>query len=716
MSALSFKPLALGCVAVTCLGFAAALFCPSRPAWSQADGGSRTGTAKKPGPAKIVEPIYQGGRKGGWQDWGWSKHDDRPNGPARVDLSNWGGWILARPGLSGEYGALVFRYRAPAGHGDFLDLHVESGNQKGPNVRFTAGGPYVTPAGDGWMEANVPLSVLNPAGIGWDRIVFFVTKSVSKDWVEFDQLALTEASVKVPTFADGTLSVQCAGPSKPISPLIYGIAVDFMKDAKESHQWAIGATARRWGGNPASRYNWQHGHAWNTANDWFFENVDYAPRPGYTYLEFLKDNATHGVATALTVPTIGWVAKDTQSVGFPKTEYPEQQTYDNWRPQAGNGIAKSDGKTALAAGSPTRTSIPAPPEFIKKWVEAIRAFDAKTGKRSVNQYILDNEPGIWNATHRDIHPDPVTYDELVQRTIAYGAAIRKADPDAVIAGPAEWGWPNYLYSAKDMKEGFQSKPDRKTHGDLPILAYYLKRLAEYEQQTGVRVLDVLDVHFYPQASNVYSEAADRATAALRIRQTRGLWDGTYKDESWIDDTVRLLPRLSEWIAQYYPGRGISIGEWNFGGGTHMSGAIATAIALGRFGQHGVTSAYYWCYPGDRTPAYWAFRVFRNFDGNGGKFEALSIPAKASEGISLFASRSQDEKRIVLVAVHENPDRTVRARLTLDGCSDIKTARFYSYVGKAEGFSPPKNLAVTNNVLAAEFPPYSISVLELVRSP
>ena len=27
----------------------------------------------------------------------------------------------------------------------------------------------------------------------------------------------------------------------------------------------------------------------------------------------------------------------------------------------------------------------------------------------------------------------------------------------------------------------------------------------------------------------------------------------------------LMPRMKEWIDQNYPGRGISIGEWNFGG-------------------------------------------------------------------------------------------------------------------------------------------------------
>ena len=43
--------------------------------------------------------------------------------------------------------------------------------------------------------------------------------------------------------------------------------------------------------------------------------------------------------------------------------------------------------------------IAAPPEFIRRWVEEIRKVDAQTGGRTVDQYILDNEPALWNSSH-----------------------------------------------------------------------------------------------------------------------------------------------------------------------------------------------------------------------------------------------------------------------------------------------------------------------------
>src|SRR5262249_12833850 len=152
--------------------------------------------------------------------------------------------------------------------------------------------------------------------------------------------------------------------------------------------------------------------------------------------------------------------------------------------------------------------------------------------------------------------EPLGYDELVERTIQFGTAIRKADPDAVIAGPAEYGWLGYLYSGLDAANGWK-KTDRAAHGDVPLIEWDRRELREYEQTSGVRVLDVLDLHFYPQGEAVYvagQGGIDEKTSALRVRSTRGLWDPDYRDESWVDETIRLLPRMKEWVANNYPGR------------------------------------------------------------------------------------------------------------------------------------------------------------------
>lgn len=507
---------------------------------------------------------------------------------------------------------------------------------------------------------------------------------------------------------DVRMVVDCTAPTHPISPLIYGIALDGRREKQDTHQWALGATVRRWGGNPSSRYNWKHGTAWNVANDWYFRNVKTV-----SWQDFLDANRAHGVQSVVTVPMLGWVAKDTESVGFPVSKLGAQQRTDPTRPEAGNGLGK-DGKP-LSPPPPSQTSVEAPPAFVAEWVRAIREKDA--APRGVRMYILDNEPMLWSSTHRDVRPEPLTYDELLRRTVEYGTEVRKADPDALLAGPAEWGWTNYFFSAADVAPGVRGRPDSKAHGGVPLLVWYLRQLREHEQKTGVRLLDVVDVHFYPQSRVGVgtSGATDAETNARRLRSTRALWDATYKDESWIGEPVRLIPRLKQWIAENYPGRGLSIGEYNFGASGHMSGGLAQAEALGRFAQGGLTSAFYWEYPPDRSPTFWAFRAYRNFDGQGGRFLDTYVPSTVDgELASLFASR--DGRHLVAVALNLDPAQAAEARVEFKGCGSLDTVRVLDYAGGSEGFQPRPTGPHGGNTVTQPLAPYSVTVLDVTVKP
>jgi hypothetical protein len=418
------------------------------------------------------------------------------------------------------------------------------------------------------------------------------------------------------------------------------------------------------------------------------------------------------VKTALTVPMIGWVAKDATSYAFPVAGFGPQQATAPEAPDMGNGVG-SDGKP-IPPGPPGITSVPSTPDSIARWVRQIRSDDGERD-RSVDSYILDNEPSLWNATHRDVHPDPATYDELLERTIAYGTAIRQADPNAIIAGPAEWGWLAYHHSARDVAVGLFLRPDRRAHGDEPLIPWYLRKVREYERKSGTKILNILDVHFYPMGEGIgigTGGKTDPATAALRIRSTRSLWDPTYKDESWINERMRVLPLLREWIAAYHPGLGISIGEWNFGAETHMSGGLAVAEVLGHFGLESVTSAYYWTSPADRSPAFWAFRAFRNFDGAGGHFLDWTVPVTGTATLtSLFASRDADRKHVVAVLLNLSALTPVAATVALKGCGTAVSARALTYTGGESGFQPLA-APLKNDPFALPVAPYSMTVLDI----
>jgi hypothetical protein len=655
---------------------------------------------------EVAEPLYDAnsGLKLGWKEAG-AMATVKPGEPWRVSFAGFASIALEHAELPGEFGALVFRFKAPTELGEFLQVslrHQAEDERSFPHVPVTQ--RQLAPLPDGWSEALIPFRALDPSGSEFDSVVIEARRMVPASLVELDGLVLTKPtpgdSARPHRVESAKVHVDCRAPATPISPLIYGIARGVL---------ASGETAHRIGGNAMTRLNWDLGNVWNTGNDWFFENVR-GDGPGLR--EWLETGRRYGLQMALTVPMIGWVAKDDASVGFPRSKYGKQRKFDPNRPQAGDGF--DPGGVALRPGAPTQTSEPAAPERIKRWVEAIAVRDAEAHQRSVHLYMLDNEPDLWHRTHRDVHPEPLTYDELLEKTLAYGAAVRSADRQAVIAGPASWGWTGYFFSAKDQESGFHLQPDRRFHGNVPLIPWYLKQLAEHEQRTGQRILDVLDVHYYPQAPGVYggAEATDAKGAALRIRSTRSRGDPTDRDESWIGESVELLPRLKRWVDANYPGRGIALGEWSFGGEEHVSGALATAEALGQFGRFGLKAAFYWSNPAAGTPTFWAFRAYRNYDGKGATFLDHALQTRSPDGVSAFASRNETGSRFVIVLLNLNADVSNSVTLELEGCGDLAPSRMFSYAGGPEGLLP----VPTPSLAGLDSPAYSLQVLELNRGP
>jgi hypothetical protein len=659
-----------------------------------------SGASHRPKLLEVTESIYDGRLGPKWQDWGWGRHD-LSAGTARVVFEGYAGIVFHHQELSARFGGLSFRFKANPTWAPFLAVSLRHAGQSTtdfPHLEVKA--EDIADVGNGWQEVWIAWSRLNPHALPIDAIVISASRQVGPEWVELDKVALTKpapGSAEVP-LTDAALTIRCDEAAVPISPFIYGVSMGV---------WETGTTANRIGGNPMSRLNWDLGATWNAGRDWFFENT----KGTGSIWEWIDDAAAHRASTAVVVPMLGWVAKDTTSFGFPVSKFGKQRATDPYRPDAGSGFAPDGSK--LTPGPPTQTSVSAPPNKIGHWVSTLRDKDRARSTRSVYMYVLDNEPSLWNETHRDVHPDAVGYDELLDRTLRYASAIRQADPDTLIAGPAEWGWTAYFFSAKDREAGVELRPDRRTHGDVPLIPWYLTQLAEREKKTGIRLLDVLDLHFYPQPDGIFGPNArvDPEAAALRLRSTRALWDPSYVDESWIKEPVRLIPRMHDWVADNYPGLKTSIGEWNFGGDDHISGALAAAEALGRFGQQGLDFAFYWAGPAPTTRTYWAFRAYRNFDGRGGRFLDWSVPTQEAEHVSFFASRDDQKTHLVALILNLNPGTAVETHVDTTSCGKLKSARAFSY-GDSSSALAEHVTTPTATGLITRLEPYSIEVLDL----
>ncbi|HUL52793.1 MAG TPA: glycoside hydrolase family 44 protein [Opitutaceae bacterium] len=486
-----------------------------------------------------------------------------------------------------------------------------------------------------------------------------------------------------------TVRVDASANRHPISPNIYGIAYGDAHDVA-----ALNATLNRWGGNATSRYNWQI-DAHSAGADWYFETYsDGSGTPGGSADAFvaITRSAHTGAEPIFTIPMVDYLANlgpgRTTLAGFSVKKYGPQTATDPWNADAGNGVSTATGKN-ITGNDPRDTGVPNSPSIQQAWVQHLVAtFGAASTVTGIKYYLLDNEPSLWHSTHRDVQPNPASYDEIFAKIKDYATAIRAADPTARIGGPEEWSWWALYDSGFDQAHGIgASNSDYHTHGQTYYYPWLLQQLAAYRQQTGVQLIDILTVHAY----NGTPDGEDDSPAAqlVRNRETRILWDPNFQDPSWYGDIgingriVNYIPTLKAMINQYCPGLQIGLTEYNWGDEANLNGATTQADVLGIYGREGVDLATRWGVGKDTstTPAtyyftYLASQIYRNYDGHDSTFGDTSVAAAVAnpDTLSAFAAvRSGDGALTVMVINKQTGSTSVTVNLanfTAGGAAEV----------------------------------------------
>ena len=91
----------------------------------------------------------------------------------------------------------------------------------------------------------------------------------------------------------------------PISPLIYGVS-----GAPAEVLQALRPGLNSWGGDSSTRYNWNIGHASSAGREDTYRNENYGGTSGSASDEFVSRSLEAGAAVRLSIPTLGWVAKN----------------------------------------------------------------------------------------------------------------------------------------------------------------------------------------------------------------------------------------------------------------------------------------------------------------------------------------------------------------------------------------------------------------------
>lgn len=526
-----------------------------------------------------------------------------------------------------------------------------------------------------------------------------------------------------------TVNVDASLNRHPINPNIYGVNYAETQDLV-----GLNAPLNRQGGNATSRYNWQiDAHA--TGADWYFETyADSSGTPSASADAFVDKTrgARNGAEPMLTIPMLDYLANlgpgRSTLAGFSVKKYGAQQSTDPWNSDAGNGISAATGK-AITGNDPGDAGVLNAPSIQRAWVQhLVGKYGAASTATGIKYYTLDNEYSVWRGTHRDVHPDPVTYDEVWEKIVVYATAVRTIDPTAKICAGEEYGWWAMYFGGLDQANGTSpTNSDYNTHGRVYFYPWLLQKIRAYKQETGIQLVDVITVHGYNDGP---VDDDQPATQAQRNRQTRILWDPSYQDPFWYGDigiegrtgrVVNWIPTLKSWVDQYCPGLQIGITEYNWGNETKLNGATTQADVLGIYGREGVDIATRWGVAKiwDSNPTVYhvtnlASQIYRNYDGNRSTFGETSVLASVDnpDNLSAFAAVRAADGALTVMVINKQQGATPVSVKLANFTADAKAQAWQVNSVSQTAITRLSDATVTNNTLSTTVPSQSITLFVL----
>ena len=536
-----------------------------------------------------------------------------------------------------------------------------------------------------------------------------------------------------------------------ISPYVYGGAFPANTTAISD----TGTTVVRWGGNGASTYNWQL-FTDNADNDYYFEDFTFCGLGGFASgatcadsdsTQFITDVKTAGSAPLMTMVMLPWVAQSAETAGasgnlhwsFPQTEYPSQCAFDPFNSDAGNsivsGTCSSNTPTYITATTTdlNRTYFPLLDDttqncstgncvYRSQWTTALAAAFGSSATcpipyttiTSCHFYDMDNEIDIWGGTHRDVHPNPVSFDELGSIYPTEAGLLKTWDPAAVRLGPVSCCW--YFYWRSET-----GASDTANHGGVDFLPWWLNQVAWSDAVSGTRTLDMFDIHAYPDADT--SALSQSQLQALAAKIYRDWWDPTFNSAASyivnggfsiepLDGKPFRIPRMRALVNQIYPGTAFSITEWSaaFAGESDFSTALGDADAYGALGRERVSLSTRWTAPLSTNPNYQALKLFTNYDGSHHGFGTTSVEATNNGNpdlFSVYAALNASGSALTMLVINKDPANSAQVAFVTTGFTPGGTQTSYTLSQS----SPAAIVSATGSWAATQtFAPYTATLL------
>jgi hypothetical protein len=506
---------------------------------------------------------------------------------------------------------------------------------------------------------------------------------------------------------------------KPVSPYIYGrnnSITDFIGNPVSASNWQLYKDAglnffRENGGNNLTKHNWRLNIS--SHPDWYnnvyTSNWDYAAQT-------LQQNipAAQGMWG---FQLIGQAAR-TNANNFNDWAFNNSQWW--WgvnQNLAGGGVVNT-----TDASHPGQAVVNGDPSlYLESWTadsttDILNHWFGSGGlgldPAKIRYWNMDNEPEIWSGTHDDIMPVQPSAEAFMQSYFAVAKKARALYPGIKLTGPVspnEWQWFNWGAAPVTGSDGKR----------YPWLQYFIKRVAEEQQSTGIRLLDVIDLHFYPSSTSVsdvvqyhrvFFDNTYIYPEANGVHVVNGGWDNSIQIEN-------VFGRCQQWLDQYMgPGNDVTFAVSETA--TQLQNnpsavAVWYASMLGEFMNHGVEYFSPWNW----DPGMWeTLHLFSRYN------KSISVQATSSDEQNVSAyttvnnnndsvtialvNRSQQSKTVVISFPDFLPANQAVKTLTLSNLP-VGTETFVSHINNA---LLSANISPANNTLQVTLAPMSITSL------
>ncbi len=492
------------------------------------------------------------------------------------------------------------------------------------------------------------------------------------------------------------VSVDTSLDRKAISRYIYGI-----NDTASLS--GVRATALNQTGNDFMTYNWENNYS-NAGESYLAANRDViadrynrqSSDPAVAADGLITTaNHNHIDFTIASLPTIGYVAADSYGPLLNSEVAPSDRWVKTYTSKQGEYSLLPDKNDDAV--------------YIDEYLNYIINYYGKSAFGGISAYSVGGDSFAWSKEF-PLASDNFTVEDYMQKTLDMAEMVKKADSNALVIGGG-------FESIESCASFAENAGWSKYKNDYSwFVDFYLYELNKASQQNGKRLIDIIDVKYFPEEKTEYgisiiSETSPEANK-MRIQAVRALWDGSYSKEGENKEFFPLLPTFQASINEYYSGTKLALTEYNFGGGNNITGGIAQVDALGCFAEEGVFLA---CLSPDKnddtTYQYSAINLFTNYDGNGGEFGDVSVRAE-NNNEEICSSFAAIDNEGVLNVVLTNKSDTLTQTVDIDISSEYRYSFAETYgfsFGKPE-ITEGMSYSLSTDYLTVTLEPYSVVLI------